>query len=337
MSCTGISSSRSFNAHYDERCFLPIHVYDTERARVPSRSCCAPARPRRVSRCAPICAGSCAISANAGPRTRASPSEATATMPGPRRWNGCEANHIDYVFGLPGSKPLSKKIDEAADAVRTERALSNKPVVREATPKARHKAKSWSRERRAVARIKRATPLRARHPLCRHQRRIRRGRRNGSTTPSIARAGQAENLIKLHKTRARFRSNVLSFRDRKSRSASRCARRLTWLMLTVRDAIPKLPPPPPPPREKGARSRERRVLDPAAAADQDRRPRHRNREPRPSRFRRAACQFGGRPASAACPEPLAPLEDLLNRRGKEPLRPSSSLQRVLQKYRSVRR
>ena len=62
-----------------------------------------------------------------------------------------------YLFGLPGSKPLSKKIDEAPDAVRTERALSNKPVVR-GYAETRHKAKSWGRERRAVACIE-ATPL----------------------------------------------------------------------------------------------------------------------------------------------------------------------------------
>jgi hypothetical protein len=42
-----------FNAHYDERCFLPIHVYDTEKSR-PWRSSCGPARRRAASRCAPI-------------------------------------------------------------------------------------------------------------------------------------------------------------------------------------------------------------------------------------------------------------------------------------------
>jgi hypothetical protein len=44
-----------FNAHYDERCFLPIHVYDTEKSR-PWRSCCGPVRRRAASRCVPICA-----------------------------------------------------------------------------------------------------------------------------------------------------------------------------------------------------------------------------------------------------------------------------------------
>ena len=36
---------------------------------------------------------------------------------------------IDYVFGLSGTKPLSRKVDEAADAIRTERALDDKIVL----------------------------------------------------------------------------------------------------------------------------------------------------------------------------------------------------------------
>ena len=40
-----------WNAHYDERCFLPIHVYDAATG-APVVESCAPARHRRVSRCA---------------------------------------------------------------------------------------------------------------------------------------------------------------------------------------------------------------------------------------------------------------------------------------------
>ena len=42
----------------------------------------------------------------------------------------CEENNVDYVFGLAGSKPLARKVEETADAVRTERALVDKDVVR---------------------------------------------------------------------------------------------------------------------------------------------------------------------------------------------------------------
>ena len=64
----------------------------------------------------------------------------------------CEQNGIDYVFGLAGTKPLARKVDEASDAVRTKRAVDNQAVVRGYT-EARHAAGSWHRERRVVARI----------------------------------------------------------------------------------------------------------------------------------------------------------------------------------------
>ena len=104
----------------------------------------------------------------------------------PEAMEWCEANEVDYVFGLPGSKPLAKKIDEAAEAVRTERAVSNKPVVR-GYAETRHKATSWSRERRH------RRPHRS-HPAgldaSSSSPTSNTARRNGFTTPSIVRAGR---------------------------------------------------------------------------------------------------------------------------------------------------
>jgi Transposase DDE domain group 1 len=56
------------------------------------------------------------------------------------------------VFGLPGTKPLSGKVDETADAVRTERAVADLDVER-GFAETRYRAGSWGKERRAVARI----------------------------------------------------------------------------------------------------------------------------------------------------------------------------------------
>ena len=72
-----------FNAHYDERCFLPIHVYDTETAG-PWRSCCGPARRRAAWRCVPIFDAWYGASARDGTR-RELRSAATATTLGRRR------------------------------------------------------------------------------------------------------------------------------------------------------------------------------------------------------------------------------------------------------------
>jgi hypothetical protein len=45
-----------FNAHYDERCFLPMHVYDTPVARPVAVLLLRPARRRPARGCAAICA-----------------------------------------------------------------------------------------------------------------------------------------------------------------------------------------------------------------------------------------------------------------------------------------
>ena len=107
----------------------------------------------------------------------------------------CEDHGVDYVFGLPGTKPLSKKVDETADAVRTERAIDDKDVVR-GYAEMRHRAKSWDRERRAIARIE-ATRLGL------NIRFVVTNLAHGSAewlydSLYCARGPQAENLIKLH-------------------------------------------------------------------------------------------------------------------------------------------
>jgi hypothetical protein len=105
----------------------------------------------------------------------------------PEAMTWCEDNGVDYVFGLPGTKPLSKKVDETADDVRTERALADKDVVR-GWAETRHRAGSWHMERRAVARIE-ATRLglatyASSSPIS------TTAQPSGSTKPSIARAGR---------------------------------------------------------------------------------------------------------------------------------------------------
>ncbi len=108
----------------------------------------------------------------------------------------CEDNNIDYAFGLSRTKPLSKKVDETADAVRTERALDDKAVVR-GYAETRHKAKSWTPERRAVARVE-ATGLGL------DVRFVVTNLDYGSTEwiydSLYCARGQAENLIRLHKS-----------------------------------------------------------------------------------------------------------------------------------------
>ena len=232
MSSHGHQQLSLFNAHYDERCFLPIHVYDTERSRpvaVVLRPGKTPggvevrAHLRRLVRHIRKC----------WPKTRITfRGDGHYARPEAMTW--CEKNGVDYVFGLPGTQPLSKKVDDKADEVRVERALENKDIVR-GYAETRHRAGSWTCERRAVARIE-ATPLGLDIRFVVTN--LECGSPEWIYDSLYCARGQAENLIKLHKTQ-------LSSDRTSCRSAVANQVRLVlhtsayWLMLTVRDAIPK--------------------------------------------------------------------------------------------------
>ena len=222
-----------FNAHYDERCFLPIHIYDTAR----SRPVAVVLRPGKTPSGAEVRGHLRRLVR----RIRARWPATRLTIRGdghygrPEAMAWCEANGISYVFGLSGSRPLSRKVDEAADAVRTERAVTDTDVVR-GYAETRHKAGSWSCERRAVARIE-ATRLGLDIRFVVTN--VTEGTPAWIYENLYCARGQAENLIKLHKSQLRS--------DRTScRSALANQMRLVlhtaayWLMLTVRDAIPTL-------------------------------------------------------------------------------------------------
>src|SRR6266702_4154781 len=221
-----------FNAHYDERCFLPIHVYDTEK----SRPVAVVLRPGKTPSGVEVRAHLRRLVRHI--RTRWHKTRITFRGDGhyarPEAMTWCENNGIDYIFGLSSTKPLARKVDEVADDIRTRRAIENLPVLRGYTETS-HKAKSWDRERRTVARIE-ATMLGL------DIRFVVTSLDVGSAewiyhTLYCAR-GQAENLIKLHKTQlASDRTSCRSALANQVRLVLHTA--AYWLVLTVRDAIPK--------------------------------------------------------------------------------------------------
>jgi len=221
-----------FNAHYDERCFLPIHVYDTER----SRPVAVVLRPGKTPSGIEVRAHLRRLARHIRrrwPKTRITfRGDGHYARPEAMAW--CENNGVDYIFGLPGSRPLSKKVDETADVIRTERALSDKTVVR-GYAQTQHKAKSWDRERRAVARIE-ATKLGLDIRFVVTN--LNRGSPEWVYDSLYCARGQAENLIKLHKTQlASDRTSCRSAIANQVRLVLHTA--AYWLMLTVREAIPK--------------------------------------------------------------------------------------------------
>jgi len=217
-----------FNAHYDERCFLPIHVYDAET----SRPVAVILRPGKTPSGVEVRAHLRRLVR----RIRARWPTTRILLRGdghyarPEAMTWCEDNDVDYVFGLSGTKPLSRKVDDTADAVRTERALADLDVVR-GFAETRYRAGSWG----AVARIE-ATRLGL------DIRFVVTNLDHGSAewlyeTLYCAR-GQAENLIKLHKTQlASDRTSCRSACANQVRLVLHTA--AFWLMLAVRDAIPK--------------------------------------------------------------------------------------------------
>ena len=221
-----------FNAHYDERCFLPIHVYDTER----SRPVAVVLRPGKTPGGVEVRAHLRRLVRHI--RKRWAKTRITFRGDGhyarPEAMAWCEDNGVDYIFGLPGTKPLSRKVDGKADEVRVQRAVEHRDVVR-GYAETRHRAKSWDRERRAVARIEAtALGLDIRFVVTN----LEYGSPEWIYDSLYCARGQAENLIKLHKTQlASDRTSCRSAIANQVRLVLHTA--AYWLMLTVRDAIPK--------------------------------------------------------------------------------------------------
>lgn len=224
-----------FNAHHDERCFMPIHVYDVATSR-PVAMVLRPGRTpsgvevrghlRRLVR-----------------RIRSHWPATRLTIRGdghygrPEVMAWCEANGVDYIFGLPGNAVLARLLEAAADDVRVRRAEADAPLLRRYA-ETRYGARSWGCKRRVAARIE-ATIL---------------GLDMRCVVTSLAcgspewlydalycARGQAENLIKLHKGQlASDRTSCRSALANQVRLVLHTA--AYWLMLTVRDAIPRPQP-----------------------------------------------------------------------------------------------
>jgi hypothetical protein len=224
-----------FNAHYDERCFLPIHVYDTATSR-PVAVLLRPGKTpsgqeirghlRRLVR---------AIRRH-WPLTHIT-IRGDSHYGRPEVMDFCDEQGIEFVFGLAGNDVLRRLVEPIADDVRVRRAEANTALIRCYT-ETRYAAKSWHVDRRVAARIEATTQgLDIRFVVTSFT--------DGSAewlydSLSCAR-GQAENLIKLHKSQlASDRTSCRSALANQVRLVLHTA--AYWLMLTVRDAIPKPQP-----------------------------------------------------------------------------------------------
>jgi hypothetical protein len=221
-----------FNAHYDERCFLPIHVYDAETGHCvvtilrPGKTPDGRevrAHLRRLVR-----------------RIRQHWPQTVITIRGDGHYGRreamawCEENDVRYVFGLSKNAVLDDLVYARADEVRTRRATGRLDVVRDYT-ETRYAAKSWPHPRRVVARFE-ATPkgLDTRYVVTN----ITHCGPQWLYDSIYCARGQAENLIKRHKSQlASDRTSCRSPLANQMRLLLHTA--AYWLMRTLRDAIPR--------------------------------------------------------------------------------------------------
>jgi hypothetical protein len=248
-----------FHAHYDERCFLPIHVYDAATARpvvVVFRPGKTPSGEeirshlRRMVR-----------------RIRSHWPDTRITVRGDSHYGRrevmawCETNGLDYIFGLPGNAVLDRMVEPIADDVRVRRAEAQAEAVRlrradpqvgvvliqraEAQAEAvrrytevRYGAKSWKSERRVAARIEATRKgLDIRYVVTN----LSGGSAEWLYDTMYCARGQMENLIKLHKTQ--LRSDRTSCRSPLANQVRLVLHTAAyWLLLKVRDNIPKQQP-----------------------------------------------------------------------------------------------
>jgi hypothetical protein len=223
-----------FNAHYDERCFLPIHIYEGTTGKPVAMILREGKTPsgKEVR----------TILKHVIKRIRSHWPKVAILVRGDSHYGRDEAmewckNHdVDYVFGFAGNDVLHVLTREAADAICVQRALSGEDKCR-GFKAFRYRAKTWGLERRFVARIE-ATPkgLDVRYVVTS----LKAGARHLYETLYCAR-GNAENLIKLHKSQ--LASDRTSCRDPKANQFRLILHTAAyWLLLTMRAAAPSRSP-----------------------------------------------------------------------------------------------
>jgi hypothetical protein len=220
-----------FNAHYDERCFLPIHVYEAGSGKPVAVILRAGKTPGGTEVRAIIKHVTRRIRRH-WPKTRIC-WRGDSHYARPEAMDWCEANGVDYVFGLAGNDVLHAQIRTLADDLCVRR-TEGEQEKRRTWAEFRYAAKSWTKPRRVVARLEATTRgFDARYIVTT----LEGSAEHLYETVYCAR-GQAENFIKLHKTQlASDRTSCRSPRANQFRLILHTA--AYWLLHTLRAAAPK--------------------------------------------------------------------------------------------------
>jgi hypothetical protein len=220
-----------FNAHYDERCFLPIHIYEGMSGKPVAVILRGGKTPGGVE--------VRTILKHVIARIRQHWPKVDILVRGdshygrPAAMAWCEAHGISYIFGLSGNDVLAAMVRPVADALCVRRAEEG-ASARRGWAKLHYGAKSWNKQRRVVARLEATTRgLDIRYVVTS----LKGSAKHLYETVYCGR-GQAENFIKLHK--AQLASDRTSCRDPRANQTRLILHTAAyWLLHTLRAAAPK--------------------------------------------------------------------------------------------------
>jgi len=182
-----------FNAHYDERCFLPIHIYEAGSGK-PVTVILYPGKTPDGTEVRAIVKHVTRRLRRHWPATRLC-WRGDSHYAWPEAIDWCEENGVDYLFELAGNDALDARIREVADDLCVRRAEASEEKRRTWTA-FDHAAKSWAKPRRVVARLEATTRgFDARYVVT-----TLSGSAERLYETDYCARGRAENFIKLHKT-----------------------------------------------------------------------------------------------------------------------------------------
>lgn len=232
-----------WNAHHDERCFLPIHIYHVESGKpvvVILRTGKTPAGQEVRT-----------VIKHVTRRIRRHWPSARIVWRGDSHYGRveamewCEANNCDYIFGFQGNSALDARVADNAEIVLLRHALGERDKER-ACVAFGHRPKSWKEERRFIARIE-VSFQEAKSGHLTQSTDIRycvtslKGDPDHLYDEVYCTRGQAENLIKLHKAQlASDRTSCHSATANQVRLVLHTA--AYWLMHALRSRLPQTSP-----------------------------------------------------------------------------------------------
>jgi Transposase DDE domain group 1 len=220
-----------FHAHYNSRCFLPIHVYEASTG----KPVAVILRPGKTPGGAEVAL----VLRHVVKAIRARWPRVELLVRGDSHYarheamTWCEQNRVGYIFGLAGNRVLLTKLAELAEDAAVSRVQGEAEKVRR-FGEFRYAAKTWQATRRVIGRVE-ASP---------------QGSDSRFIVTNLAGAprwlyesvycarGQAENLIKAHKL------HLASDRTSCSKATANQFRLLIhtaayWLLHTLRGLAPK--------------------------------------------------------------------------------------------------